>query len=1136
MIKIDKFSYKSLRKLTVGERLNAVKNPQIGNSLMSALTPTQIAELFPRYYLMREPDISGFLKAVPSSVQAAKQRYYDEQIQNTVSGAREGAPLAPGAPGVKKTWWDKVKETVSGGTARVMKPGEKPQYKLTDEQRATYDLLKSGQNIDANDPRTKFMATLTPEQMKTVGLEKIKTEDGKEMFHFNPESFKASREEAIKSLQTGVTPGTEGLKGSAVMQKNVYDAYRTAGFSHNQSLALTAEVGRENSYRSNIIFGTHTDPANSATNLGMISMQGPRHTGLYNFLKSKNLIGSDGQIVHSQESLVAMAQYQKQEMMTGTHGGSARQQQNVRDFLNDPNIDPEQASRVLGKDYIRWRYDDPRYAAHHQYRKNYLSQIEDITNKMKIGDTDGLRREYPEELIQAATRKLETEKSARGEHNLAEYTGAQMGAPGAPGLSVTAQNEGTKKLNEITSYHSAGKGYCGIGTRLAARDLFGDKYFASGLSTGGSAQASSLSRDNNYFQGSGYYNAKQDIEKDRATDPKYLNSLPIGTVISAQGGNVHGDGHVQIKLGPNKWVSYFDQSGVLAQRADGRQYHGYSVHIPNEKGLARISERGFATTVAAPEGQTAPAPTIEEAYDVNQAHPAADKHLDQHTSEVDAQGRPRAIGQAPLMPGEEAAHTNVEIRRREDPSQQPQYEPAPVTPGRVEQAPSIKGLEEQSAPIPVAPTPGDPTAVSPKVVPKGSQSPAAAVGPKETVFTLNKDAYISEVARKHPVIDGPFAGMGPVPDRAGVWKQTVDGFKEAEAKGILKYDQKTGRITIKDMNHPEVQKILKDMKDNNLDRNVFLKQYEEPKPKVETPKPEVKPIAPAPKGLEKFMEKPEPTPPAPAQAPAPAPAPQANVEPPTIKKFVKGEGYAAIKDVPNPNYKPPTVTQTGAPSATVNPPSQTGAPAAKPEEKKDTTPSPAPAQTSAPAPQAQPVQKAEPPKAEPKTDTPKVEVKATGGEAPADSHIQAYPIGGLRGDNSVVVDAQQQPLFTMNTKTEAILPNPQENRVDVVPTQKQTNSANQQAPNPMQQFSDDLENVRTEIKNAFNDMTVESNVTGKTARNPVSDRDSNMIDVLLDVTRTAYKNPTSMRAFNRSRFHETGDPTNDFHHSIGNTA
>ena len=58
-------------------------------------------------------------------------------------------------------------------------------------------------------------------------------------------------------------------------------------------------------------------------------------------------------------------------------------------------------------------------------------------------------------------------------------------------------------------------------------------------------------------------------------------------------------------------------------------------------------------------------------------------------------------------------------------------------------------------------------------------------------------------------------------------------------------------------------------------------KVEPPKP---TPVPEKKPEAPAP------------TP----SAPAPA-----SPEPPTIKQFVKGDGYAGIKDVPNPKYEAP---------------------------------------------------------------------------------------------------------------------------------------------------------------------------------------------------------------------------------------
>ena len=69
--------------------------------------------------------------------------------------------------------------------------------------------------------------------------------------------------------------------------KMTYDAFTAAGFSHKQSLALTAEVGRENGFQEKFMFGTHSDPYNNATNLGMLSMQGPRLTNLKEALKNE---------------------------------------------------------------------------------------------------------------------------------------------------------------------------------------------------------------------------------------------------------------------------------------------------------------------------------------------------------------------------------------------------------------------------------------------------------------------------------------------------------------------------------------------------------------------------------------------------------------------------------------------------------------------------------------------------------------------------------------------------------------------------------------------------------------------------------------------------------------------------------
>ena len=161
----------------------------------------------------------------------------------------------------------------------------------------------------------------------------------------------------------GASSGGEG----DVAIGDVYDAFRGAGFSNNQARALTAEVGRENGFQSKFIFGTHADASNSATNAGLLSFQGERRTALMDHLRKAGRIDDNGRIVPGPETLLEQAKFIKQEMPSYAR--------TKREFLNNPNIDPEKASEVLGRDYIKWRYDDPKYASHHETRRGYLSRI-----------------------------------------------------------------------------------------------------------------------------------------------------------------------------------------------------------------------------------------------------------------------------------------------------------------------------------------------------------------------------------------------------------------------------------------------------------------------------------------------------------------------------------------------------------------------------------------------------------------------------------------------------------------------------------------------------------------------------------------------------------------------------------------
>ncbi|MFX4827908.1 hypothetical protein ABTB65_19465, partial [Acinetobacter baumannii] len=76
-----------------------------------------------------------------------------------------------------------------------------------------------------------------------------------------------------------------------------------------QAKYFTAEVGRENDFRSSKMFGSHKDHNNGFTNVGIFSWQKDRATDLMSFLSKKGLLDSSGNIKPTQEALNAQAKY-----------------------------------------------------------------------------------------------------------------------------------------------------------------------------------------------------------------------------------------------------------------------------------------------------------------------------------------------------------------------------------------------------------------------------------------------------------------------------------------------------------------------------------------------------------------------------------------------------------------------------------------------------------------------------------------------------------------------------------------------------------------------------------------------------------------------------------------------------------
>ena len=156
---------------------------------------------------------------------------------------------------------------------------------------------------------------------------------------------------------------------ASLLQKQVYQAYLNEGLSPNQARIITAEIGREGSFSPKNLFGVHIDPKNGATNLGMLSWQGNRGQALYSFLKAQGLIRGNG-IVPTQEALNAMARFSINEMRN-----KKEYRQTAQTFLNNPDVDYQTGAAVLGRNFIRWRYDDPVYKSGHVNRDKFYQAM-----------------------------------------------------------------------------------------------------------------------------------------------------------------------------------------------------------------------------------------------------------------------------------------------------------------------------------------------------------------------------------------------------------------------------------------------------------------------------------------------------------------------------------------------------------------------------------------------------------------------------------------------------------------------------------------------------------------------------------------------------------------------------------------
>lgn len=168
----------------------------------------------------------------------------------------------------------------------------------------------------------------------------------------------------------------------------VYKAYRNAGLSHSQAMAVTSEVGRENSFNASILFGNHTDPAANGggrpiRNLGMLSWNQGRDTQLEQFLNQKGVMRG-GQMAQNQANLNAQAQFSVGEMK------SPRYASKLKNFWSNPNANPDAYAKELGKHYIAWAYGQDTIKAQGGGRKAFNWRANDNRRRGYLNTLGGM--------------------------------------------------------------------------------------------------------------------------------------------------------------------------------------------------------------------------------------------------------------------------------------------------------------------------------------------------------------------------------------------------------------------------------------------------------------------------------------------------------------------------------------------------------------------------------------------------------------------------------------------------------------------------------------------------------------------------------------------------------------------------
>ena len=170
--------YKKLMSIPVSQRAHMAQNEML-NSILTSMTPTQVANLFPSYYKESLPSIAGFQSSVTKTTTAGDGSGYS-------GGTAKGGGGSGG--------WGGTAQPTSTLTISDMNK------KLLEKGIDVNNTLQSiGSGILENSPQAKVLKGVSSEDLAKMGIQKTQDENGKTLLQVMPTQVSQMTDEQVIS-------------------------------------------------------------------------------------------------------------------------------------------------------------------------------------------------------------------------------------------------------------------------------------------------------------------------------------------------------------------------------------------------------------------------------------------------------------------------------------------------------------------------------------------------------------------------------------------------------------------------------------------------------------------------------------------------------------------------------------------------------------------------------------------------------------------------------------------------------------------------------------------------------------------------------------------------------------------------